>query len=154
MSRSSASEGIERQGNWTGSPGRPSHQKPTRTRGQVEPIAALVAVFTVGLAISLYATALPDAGVGTPGDETAETTLSVVYRNISDGGVVRPQQVKLAPGVAPPGYDVNVTLAVAGETWLAGPVPPESARSASRRVSVRLAPGNVRPGRLTVVVWS
>ncbi len=136
----------------TGSTG--TRRASERIRGQVEPFAALAAVFAVGLAVSLYATVLSDVDLGGSADGTAETTLNEVHRNVSEGNVVVPGKMEQAPTVPPTGYDANVTLTVGEETWRAGPVPPESASSASRQVSVRLAPGNVRPGRLTVVIWS
>lgn len=157
MSRSSASEvGLARTGhNSVCAPGRRSGSlEASGRRAQVEPFAALVAVLAVGLAISLYATVLSDADPGSSNREVAEITLDRVYRNVSDGSVVDPERIQGAPAVAPAGYEANVTLAVDRTTWQAGPSPPASAERASRRVTVRLGPGNVRPGRLTVVIWS
>lgn len=159
MSRSSASDGVS--GSGRAGPGRTverrEHRGPaesSRCRGQVEPFAALVAVLAVGLAISLYATVLSDADPGGSDRNVADIAVDRVYRNVSDGSVVEPGRIARAPAVAPAGYETNVTLAVGEATWRAGPSPPESAERASRRVNVRLAPGNVRPGRLTVVIWS
>lgn len=162
MSRSSASEAA---------PGpKPAKSAAPPSRGQVEPFAALAAVLAVGLAISLYAGVLADAAPGASDRTVAETTLDRVARSASDGSVVVPDRIPEALAVTPDGYRVNVTLAAGGTTLRAGPTPPESADltqpesadptqpesadRATRRVSVRLAPGNVRPGRLTVVVWS
>ncbi|PSP76089.1 hypothetical protein BRC81_13900 [Halobacteriales archaeon QS_1_68_20] len=148
VSRSSASDGTGRRSAYG------SDDRGAPSRGQVEPVVALAAVLAVGIAVSLYATALSDVAPGTGADGSAETTLDRVHRNVSDGNVVDPAAIRGAPGVPPPGYDANVTLTAAGETWQAGSTPPASAESASRRVSVRLGPGNVRPGRLRVVIWS
>lgn len=147
MSRSWASEvGSDRARTDPATNGQP--------RGQVEPFAALAAVLAVGLAISLYAGVLAGADPGGSERTVAETALDRVSRHVSDGSVVAPDRIPQSPAVAPAGYEANVTLAVEGTEWRAGPTPPESADRASRRVTVRLAPGKVRPGRLTVVVWS
>ncbi|PSP20167.1 hypothetical protein BRC62_00515 [Halobacteriales archaeon QH_10_67_13] len=84
-------------------------------RGQVEPLAAIVAVATVGVAIGLYAGVLD--GVVEPDDERdtdaiAVATLSVDGRRItvgpapSDGETMtasRRVAVRTAPGVVRPG---------------------------------------------------
>lgn len=148
--------------------------------GQVEPTAALVALFAVCVGLSLYAGVLLDSLPGESERDVASTALDVVHDRVSTGGVVDPGSIGRATRVAPAGYRLNATLGVGNRRWHVGPTPPEdvseahtNARSnvdtnavadakpiadtrtdaATRPVSVRLEPGSVRPGRLTVVVW-
>lgn len=125
------------------------------TRGQVEPLAALVAVFAVGVALSAYAGVVADV-LPTPDRNVADPTVERVHEAVTSAGVAVPGTLPKATGVAPDGYRLNVTLAAAGRTWRAGPTPPSvesDGDSATRTASVRIAPGRIRPGRLRVVVW-
>jgi hypothetical protein len=125
-------------------------------RGQVEPVAALVCLLAVCVAVSTYATALAGAGYGTERD-VATPTLDRVVDRLAVGGVAVPDRTERAQGVGPTGYRVNVTVAAAGERWHAGPTPPgrrADTDTAARTVGVRLAPGRVRPGRVHVEVWA
>ncbi|WP_435069512.1 DUF7285 family protein [Haloplanus sp. C73] len=125
-------------------------------RGQVEPTAALVVLLAVCGAVSTYAVALGNADVDSTRD-LASPTLDRVADRIERGGVVRPTRLNRTGGAIPDGYHGNVTVAAAGEHWTAGPMPPgrrgDSVDTATRRLSVRLAPGRIRPGRVRVVVW-
>ena len=122
-----------------------------RPRGQVEPVAALAAVLVVGIALSTYAGLLPGTA-GTTGG-TADATLTRAYGTVTETGVVVPGRLRAATDVAPPGHGVNVTLSVGSLHLHAGPTPPPSAERATRRASVRVGPGAVRPGHLSVEVW-
>lgn len=119
-------------------------------RGYVEPIAAIAAIFAVGVGLTLYSGVL--AGTLDPSDRTvAETALDDLRYGASERGVLDPVQVLLWEG--PAGWSSNVTLATEAGRWTRGPTPPEDAVRTTRRVGVRLGPSRIRPGRLTVVVW-
>lgn len=121
-------------------------------RGQTE-LAALIAVLAVCLGLSLYAgvldAALPESTAPTPARTAADRVADVARV----GGVVRPGRLDRAAEAAPVGRRLNATLRAASRTWTAGPPVPDRATAATRRVSVRVAPGRVRPGRLRVAVW-
>lgn len=122
-------------------------------RAQVEPIAALGAVFAVSLGLLLYAGALEGA---VPADNSADeptATLDSVQRAIQEAGVASPTRLDEAMAAVPDGRKANVTLVADGQQWQRGPAPPESATHTRRRVSVRLGPRVVEPGQLRVVVW-
>lgn len=120
--------------------------------GQTE-LAALVAVLAVCLGLSLYAgvldAALPDA----TGSSPARTAADRVADLARVGGVVRPGRLDRGLSAAPVGHRLNATLRAADRTWHVGPPVPSRATTATRRVSVRVAPGRVRPGQLRVAVW-
>lgn len=127
-----------------------------RTRGQVEPLAALVAVFAVGVALSAYAGVVSDV-LPTPDRNVADPTVERVHEAVTTAGVAVPERLPKAITAAPDGYRLNVTLTAAGRRWHAGPTPPSvdsDADSAARAMSVRIDPGRIRPGRLRVVAWS
>jgi len=125
-------------------------------RGQVEPLAALVAVVAVVAGVSLYAGALADAHPDRPSSApTVETAADRAVEAIAPAGVARPRRMSELPSVAPEGYRLNATLAAGDARWTVGP--PVTKRTASgtiRPTSVRLAPGRIRPGRLRVVIWT
>jgi len=121
-------------------------------RGQVEPLAALVAVFAVGAALSVYAGVLDEA-VPAPDRNVAEPTVDRVERRLTDAGVVDPTDLRTGLNAGPDGYRLNITLTADGETWRVGPTPPPSADAAETSVSVRVGPGRIRPGRLRAEVW-
>lgn len=121
--------------------------------GQVEPTAALVAVFAVCVGVSLYAGVLHGALPG-PGERAvAVQAVDRVHEETSTAGVVRPRKLDRALAAAPAGHRLNATLTVGERRWRVGPAPPADADGATRRVSVRLGSASVRPGRLDVVVW-
>ncbi|MEZ3163505.1 hypothetical protein ABNG03_06910 [Halorubrum sp. RMP-47] len=128
-------------------------------RAAVEPIAALVAVVVVGLALGLYAGAFADA---TSGDDrsTAAAALDRAEEAITVGGVAEPARMRR---VEAPGTVTAVELEADGERWLAAsgldaPGPPgvrspEAVVVVERRVTVRVAPGRNVRGTLRAVVW-
>jgi hypothetical protein len=129
-------------------------------RAQVEPLAALVAVFAVGAALTAYAGVL-GATLSTSDRDLAGPTVERVERAVGDeSGVLAPDALDSGLRAGPDGYRLNLTLRTGGRTWHAGPVPPQrgdsadAADSVRRTVSVRIAPGRIRPGRLRAVVWS
>lgn len=122
-------------------------------RAQVEPVAALVAVAVVSLALGLYAGVLDSASPGQQERHVPETALAAVEDRIAPAGVVRPERVPGAPAAGPTDYETNVSVTADDRQWTAGPGPPATAGNASRRVSVRAAPARVVAGRLRVAVW-
>jgi len=124
-------------------------------RAQVYPLAALVAVLAVTAGIVVYAGTLENSLRTQPDRETAHTTLDSVARTLQTAGVVDPGRLDETADTIPDGWHVNVSLRADGRRWARGPVPASESliRSASRRVSVRVAPTVVRPGRLQVVLW-
>lgn len=123
-------------------------------RAQVEPLAALAAVFAVCVGLALYAGVLSSVTPESSRD-LAEPTLDRVHDRLSTGGVAVPDRLDSARAGGPEGYDLNLSLTADDDQWTVGPTPPPSAGdSASRSTGVRVAPGRVHPGRLRVVVWS
>jgi hypothetical protein len=128
--------------------------EPPPNRAQVEPLAALVAVFVVGVALTTYG-GLVDATLPTPDRNVAEPTVERAERATSEHGVVAPTALRDGLRVGPDGYRMNLTLTVAEQEWHVGPSPPnaDAVDRSEIRVSVRVAPGKIRPGRLRAEVW-
>jgi len=144
------------------------------TRGQTEPLAALVSIAAICAALSLYAGVTTDV-ISDSGDErdVAEATMNGLWADIHEDGVFDPEVASLGEAVKvqslPEGQSVRATVTVVGENGRLRTVdratfgqdgkpgrraePPESATTVSRSVPVRVDIGDVRPGRLTVVVW-
>lgn len=122
-------------------------------RGQVEPTAALVALFAVCACLSLYAGVLGEAMPEPTGRNLAEPTLDETYDVVAEGGVVDPEALGEGRRAGPSGHRVNVTVAVDGRRWTSGPAPPSSADAAQRPTSVTVGVGRTVPGRLRVEVW-
>ena len=137
----------------------PTRSLSTADRAAVEPLAALVAVVVVGLALGLYAGAFADA---TPdGDRrNAEAALDRVDQRVTVGGVVDPSRLR---EIEAPGTETAVELEADGERWMAASGPdapgppgvraPDAVAVAERRVTVRMAPGRNVRGTLRAVVW-
>ncbi|AUV81020.1 hypothetical protein C2R22_04550 [Salinigranum rubrum] len=121
-------------------------------RGQVEPLAALAALFAVCVGLSTYALVVADAGVSTDRD-AAGPALAAVHDEVSVRGVVHPDRLGRALDARPLGSRLNVSLTTDGRQWTVGPDAAVRGDRAFRRVSVRLGPGRVRHGRLRAVVW-
>ncbi|MFC5367042.1 DUF7285 family protein [Salinirubrum litoreum] len=124
------------------------------TRGQVEPLAALAAVFAVCVGLALYGGVLSSVTPETSRN-LAEPTLDRVHDRVSTGGVAVPERLDAARAVGPEGYDLNLSLTADDRRWSVGETPPQSTTdTASRPTGVRIVPGRVDPGRLRVVIWS
>ncbi|QPV63923.1 hypothetical protein I7X12_04635 [Halosimplex litoreum] len=121
---------------------------------QTEPLAAVVAVVVVALALSVYVGALEASLPGPVDRNHAETAADRIERALTVGGVARPDRLATALDRGPDGYRVNATLTVGDRTERVGPTSPEAVDTARRRVSVRIGPGRVEPGRLEVRVWT
>ncbi|SFC64845.1 hypothetical protein SAMN05444422_11326 [Halobiforma haloterrestris] len=156
-----------------------SRSSARRDRGQTEPLAALVAVATIGLAVGLYGGYL----TGVLGETTDRTPESVaidrVWDDVSENGVFTAidgndgairNRVRIDS--LPEGKTVHVAITTVddGEKRVIdharfhadGTVrdparvgdPPADTGVATRPVPVELEPGDVRGGTLRVEVWS
>jgi hypothetical protein len=121
-------------------------------RAQVEPLAALAALFAVGVGLSTYALVVADAAPPTDRD-AAGPALAAVHDEVTVRGVVRPARLDRALDARPFGARLNVSLTAGERRWAVGPTAAVHGDRASRPVSVRLGPGRIRHGRLGVVVW-
>jgi len=121
---------------------------------QTEPLAAVVAVVVVALALALYVGAFESNLPGPVDRSHAETAADRIERALTVGGVARSDRLAAVLDRGPDGYRVNATLTVGDRTERVGPPAPETADTASRRVSVRTGPGRVAPGRVEVHVWT
>lgn len=119
----------------------------------MEPLAALVALVAVTLALSLYAGVL-EANLPDRGDRTSAVTADRALAAVAPDGVARPERLADAVAAAPEGYRLNATLTTGDHRWTAGPDRPPDRDGQRRQVAVRPEPGRVRPGALRVVVWS
>ena len=119
-------------------------------RGYVEPVAALVAVFALGLGLALYAGTLHETRPATDRG-VAETVLASLQQDAEVLGTLEP--ARLGKAKPPANWSTNVTLVTGDGRWVHGTVPPPRARRATTQVAVRRAPGRVVPGRLEVAVW-
>ena len=131
----------------------------TADRAAVEPVAALVAVAVVGVALGLYAGAFADAA---PDEDrsAAEAALDRAEEAVTVGGVVDPERLRR---VEAPGTAAAIELEADGERWSAASGPdapgppgvrsPEAVAVVERRVTVRVAPGRNVRGTLRAVVW-
>lgn len=124
-------------------------------RGQVEPLAALAAVFAVTVALGLYAGALQSASPPVAEPDPAPPALDAVAGAASDAtGVLDPGRLAPALGAAPDDRRVNATLTADGRQWRVGPPTPATVSGrAGRRVAVATAPNRTAVGRLRVIVW-
>ena len=121
-------------------------------RAQTE-LTALVAVFAVCAGLALYVGVLDTAVPGERESDDARLAVDRAADLSRVDGIVRPSRLDRTGAAAPAGHDLNATLAAAGHRWTAGPAAPAGAETATRRVSVRVGPGQVRPGTLRVAVW-
>ncbi len=121
-------------------------------RGQVEPLAAISAVFAVCIGMSLAAGVFIDTA---PTDQRSvvEPTLDRTSATLLSGGAVDPVALETMADPAPDGYQATVTIHTLESEWQQGPTPPSTAMTATRSISVRVAPGVKRPGTLQVAVW-
>lgn len=128
-------------------------------RAAVEPVAALVAVLVVGIALGLYAGALEDARPE-HSPPVAETALDRAEQSATVGGIVEPERLDETQDTE---TAVTVELEADGKLWTAvsgGDAPgppgvrsPDAVAVAERTVTVRVAPGRNVRGTLRAVVW-
>jgi hypothetical protein len=126
-------------------------------RGQVEPAAALAAVFAVCLGLSLYAGVATDAvstgRLADGPDGTARQAADAVADAARSTGAVVPGRLAGALDAGPSGHRLNATLRTADRRWTVGPAPPTRASVARTRVTARVGPAEVVPATLRVEVW-
>lgn len=123
-------------------------------RAQTEPIAALAAVFAVGIALTLYAGAVDSTLPALTSErEMAPTAADRLLAEAEALGAVRPPIDGPAAEARPTGYELNATLRAEESVWTAGEPRGDTAECDRRTTGVRVAPGQVRPGLLEVCVW-
>lgn len=141
-------------------------------RGGTEPLAALVSVAAICVAVSVYAGFASVTLSESSDSEPDRATLDSVWSAVSEDGVVDMREGtfedRLGPETLPRGHRLAVRLTVVGDdghlvtvdsatfgmdATPADPEPPPGATTSDRPVPVRLDDGDVRPGRLRVVVW-
>lgn len=146
----------------------------SRRRAQTEPLAALVAVAAVCLAVSLYSGFLTSLVTDQGSDrEVGDATVERIWHHVSADGVFDATQTDLQTdfdeGILPRGHSVTLSITYVGEegylesagtaafgpdgTELDDAGPPQGAERFERPVPVKLGPGDVRPGTFEVVVW-
>ncbi len=140
-------------------------------RAGVEPLAALVSVAAICLAVSVYA-GFASVTIAESGDgQVDRATLDSVWPALAEDGVVDAGTAvadRLGPETLPRGHRVAVNLTIVGDDGRLESVgaatfgtdaraadiePPPTADASGRPVPVRVDEGDIRPGRLTVVVW-
>ena len=126
--------------------------RPSSDSGQVEPLAALAAVFAVGAGLAVYGGVLEQVTPGEPTRTVAEEVTDGLVR-VDPIPAIRPASIDGLEAVTPPGWQANLTIRTGSLTRRIGPSPPPDAAEAIRLVSVVVAPTRVRPGRLRVRVW-
>ncbi len=123
-------------------------------KGQTEPLAALVAVFALGVGLSLYVGVLDSTFVALSDDsEITPTAADKLTTEASSFGILQPPIDDAVAAAKPNGYRMNATLHADESTWSGGPLNSVASDCVERSVSVRTAPGTVRPGHLEVCVW-
>ena len=123
-------------------------------RAQTEPLAALVAVFALGVGLSLYVGVLDSTFAALSDDsEITPTAADKLTSEASSFGIVQPPIDDAVAAAKPNGYRMNATLRADGSTWSGGPQNGAVSDCVDRSVSVRTAPGTVRRGNLEVCIW-
>lgn len=128
----------------------------SKRRAATEPLVAIVAVFAVAVGLTTYAGLYDGALPGETERDVASPTLQRAYAALAPAGVVEPDRLSLDTLAAfdgPEGYRVRVSVTTGGDEWHVGPDAPHGADTAFRLVTVRVAPGVNRPGKLGVAVW-
>lgn len=123
-------------------------------RGQTEPLAALIAVFALGVGLSIYVGVL-DTTVPMLTDDAdmTPTAADALVNEASSFGTVQPPLGDAVEAARPKGYGMNATLTTRDGAWSGGSTSPSEIHCGTRTVSVQTAPGVVRPGTLEVCLW-
>jgi hypothetical protein len=145
----------------------------TSERGQTEPIAALVAVSAVALALSVYGVGVMQLLDQDSDRDIEDQTLDNVWDNIRDDGVYDASndlENEIDPRrVLPRGYNVRVVVLLPEDGQME-PVdsadyntssmavtrsgkPPDYAQTITRPIPVQVSPGETYTGTLRVTVW-
>lgn len=124
--------------------------------GQTEPLAALVAVFALGVGLSLYVGVL-DSTLPLLSTESKMAPIAAdrFLTESSSFGVLEPPVAGAVAASRPTGYELNATVRTESAVWTGGPsrAAVSELECIDRAVSVRTAPGQVRPGQAEVCVW-
>ncbi|WP_254838875.1 DUF7285 family protein [Natronomonas marina] len=123
-------------------------------RAQTEPIAALAAVFALGVGLSLYAGAFDATAAELVTDrEMAPHAADRLVAETTTFGAVVPPLAEHTDAASPRGYRLNASLRTDEGTWTEGRPRAPDPECVDRRVAVRVAPARVIPGLLEVCVW-
>jgi hypothetical protein len=141
------------------------------SRGGTEPLAALVSVAAICIAISVYAGFASEVVRDSEDGEPDGATLDSVWVAVNENGILDASESldeQLGPETLPRGHSVAVNVTVVGDDGRLETVgnatfdanasavsmePPPGATVRDRPVPVRIDDGEIRPGRLRVVVW-
>ena len=123
-------------------------------RAQTEPIAAMAAVFALGVGLSLYVGVLDATLPALSTDrELAPAAADRLEANASTFGALTPPLSGSVEAARPTGHRLNAAVRTDAGRWTGGPPRPPAPECVERRVPVRVAPGRVRPGVMEVCVW-
>ena len=144
-------------------------------RGGTEPLAALVSVAAICVALSVYAgvasVTLSESGDGT--SQVDGAVIDSVWGSVNENGVVDSTldlEGHLGPQTLPRGYRTRVHITIVGDDGHLVTVAtalfdergisvdssleaPPDVQTNTRPMPVRIRDGDIRPGRLTVEVW-
>jgi hypothetical protein len=148
-----------------------THSHAPGSRAQTEPLAALVAIATFCVAVSMYAGVHTNV-IPAVGEERqlAEPTAEQIWNDISTKGVYADDSLDVEQSTLPNGYYVAITVTTVSATGhrqtvahrIYGPAaevvsesvrPPDDAEKHERSISIKRRPADVQPGTLTVEVW-
>ncbi|WP_049934092.1 DUF7285 family protein [Halarchaeum acidiphilum] len=123
-------------------------------RAQVEPTAALAAVLALTLALGIYASAYAAVPTGNAASPASSASALAALTDALGTGPTSPAAVRAAVRDLDSEGSLNATLRTPTRVWAVGPPRPPRTRVASAALPVRVAPDRVRPGRLSVAVWT
>lgn len=131
----------------------------TSARGQTSPLPALIALVAVCSGVTLYVGAHATVNLDSPDQSPADSAVDQLAEALTADGPAETDALNDSDTLAaidpvPDGYNYRTTIEIDDQRIHAGPEPPSDADRATRRVPVESTPGTVRPGRLTVEVWS
>jgi len=150
-------------------------------RAQTEPLAAIVAVSIIALAMGMYAVFVADTLPGQSDATDERATVEIVWDELQEDGAYPNQHGSsgpratypasaIDPGVLPRGHDVYVNVTTVdenGDTIVVGEAhfddggnlladsdgPAPDARSVTRPIPVEMRRGEYHGGTLRVEVW-
>lgn len=144
------------------------------TRGQTEPLAALIAVSAVAIGIGIYAAFVTGVLPGASAESVEEPTVQRIWSETQEQGLydgTEDQLDDVEPAAIPRGDHVYVEVTrvddeaqqITVERALfdengqyvtpGSDVPPEEGNEVTRSIPVRISRGDVTAGTLRVVVW-
>jgi len=154
-----------------------SRWSPSDVRAQTEPLAALIAVTFIAVALAMYGNVITDAMPDTGESDTTGVTMDRVWSGVEHDGKYDPENgdelQDLEPDTFPEGkvvyvhvsriddddaetiYEERVKFDRSGEVMTTGDdiERKDGAKNATRPVPVVVEPGNVVGGKLRVEVW-